>query len=44
VNRGHRVPAPVGVAVMTAGPPGGDFVGAVETVTGTVTTFFLGLV
>ncbi|HEY6745130.1 MAG TPA: tat pathway signal sequence [Mycobacteriales bacterium] len=32
------------VAVMTAGPPGGDFVGGVETVTGTVTTLVLGLV
>lgn len=31
------------VAVMTAGPPGGDFLGGVETVTGTVTTLFLGL-
>ena len=31
------------VAVMTAGPTGGDFVGGVETVTGTVTTLVLGL-
>lgn len=31
------------VAVMTAGPPGSDFLDAVETVTGTVTTLVLGL-
>ena len=31
------------VAVMTAGPAGTDFVAGVETVTGTVTTLFLGL-
>lgn len=31
------------VAVMSAGPPGGDFAAAVATVTGTVTTLFLGV-
>jgi len=31
------------VAVMTAGPPGSDFLDSVETVTGTVTTLVLGL-
>lgn len=31
------------VAVMSAGPPGGDFAAGVATVTGTVTTLFLGV-
>ncbi|HST65733.1 MAG TPA: serine hydrolase [Mycobacteriales bacterium] len=31
------------VAVMSAGPPGADFAAAVATVTGTVTTLFLGV-